>query len=417
MTHKYRAIPLGKSGRWLSGGTPSKENPAYWGGDIPWISAKSMYDVYLFDSELKVTEEGANNGTRKIPAGTVLILVRGSMLYNRIPICITTRQVTFNQDVKAIIPNPDIEPKYLLYWLIAHERILLSMVESTGIGAGKLSTDLLTSLKLPVPPIEEQRKIAGILSTWDEAIRLTQALIAGKRQRKKGLMQRLLTGQVGFPGFVKQQWFSTTLNEIADIILSNIDKKIKSGQQIVRLCNYTDVFNNDYITNSMPFMESSASEREIERFTLQKHDVIITKDSETSEEIAEPAVVIEDLTNVLCGYHLAILRPDASRVYGPFLKDLLMTPLVRYQFARKANGITRFGLTKDTIHGIRLTIPSPEEQHRIAAVLQTCDREIHLLQQKLAALQQQKKGLMQRLLTGELRTVPPVPGKGQTAPK
>lgn len=298
-----------------------------------------------------------------------------------------------------------IDLDYLLYFFkTPHGKYLLELASPGGAGRNKtLGQEAFLELAIPVPPIEEQRKIAEILSTWDEAIRLTQELIAAKQHRKKGLMQRLLTGQVRFPGFEEQPWRTVSLTNITKIILSNVDKKTEESETPVRLCNYMDVFNNPYIANVMNFMEATATPREIERFTLQKNDVIITKDSETREEIAEPTVVIDDLDNVLCGYHLAILRPDPKQVFGPFLKEMLLVPSVRHQFVSKANGITRFGLTQDTIHDISLQLPSEEEQHRIAAVLQACDHEIQLLQQKLAALQQQKKGLMQRLLTGQVR--------------
>ncbi len=280
---------------------------------------------------------------------------------------------------------------------------------SVGVDVEKMIFNLGDWLKMPVylPSVKEQQRIVEILSTWDEAIRLTQELIAAKQQRKKGLMQRLLTGQVRFKEFGERPWRPVSLANIAEIILSNVDKKTEESETPVRLCNYMDVFNNHHIANNMKFMEATATTREIDRFTLQKNDVIITKDSETREEIAESTVVIDDLDNVLCGYHLAILRPDPTQVFGPFLKEMLLVPSVRHQFISKANGITRFGLTQDTIHGINLQLPSTEEQRRISAVLQACDHEIQLLQKKLAALQQQKKGLMQRLLTGQVR-VPPV---------
>ena len=114
----WEYISLGESGQWLSGGTPPAD-PLFWGGDIPWISAKSMYSTYVSQSIDCVTEEGAKNGTRLVPPDTVLILVRGMMLNRHVPIGITTRAVTFNQDIKAIIPNAGVNPRFLLYWLIS----------------------------------------------------------------------------------------------------------------------------------------------------------------------------------------------------------------------------------------------------------------------------------------------------------
>ncbi|OPY56835.1 MAG: Type-1 restriction enzyme MjaXIP specificity protein [Methanosaeta sp. PtaU1.Bin112] len=135
-----------------------------------------MNCIRLSDSHERVTLLGAENGTRYAPKGSILILVRGSMLHQRIPIGITTKDVTFNQDVKAIVPALDVLPEFLLYWLLSNESKLLEMVEFTGIGAGKLSTDLLYNMKVKLPSLPEQRAIAHILSTLDDKIELNRRM-------------------------------------------------------------------------------------------------------------------------------------------------------------------------------------------------------------------------------------------------
>jgi type I restriction enzyme, S subunit len=273
-----------------------------------------------------------------------------------------------------------------------------------------------SSMPISVPSLPEQQKTVDILSTWGEAIALIEQRIDAARQRKKGLMQRLLTGRVRFPEFVHSQemkdtklgvypkeWSIRQLSDVVKIQVSYVDKKSKPSEHRVCLCNYMDVFNNDYVHNQMDFMEASATEAEIQKCALRAQDVVITKDSETREEIAESCVVTEDLKNVVCGYHLAILRPKKSSISGFFLKDALRSPQIHHQFVKSANGITRFGLTVPVIHNALIMVPQLEEQERIATVLQTCDREIELLERKRDALQRQKKGLMQRLLTGRVQ--------------
>lgn len=180
----------------LSGGTPSKENPDFWSGNIPWISAKSMYSIYVGDSEDKVTLQGTQNGTRLVPASTVLILVRGSMLYKRVPICITTQEVAFNQDLKALIPRSNLLPEYLLYSLIGQETTLLSRVEVTGMGAGKLSSDILLSTPISLPNLREQGCIADCLKLLEDELELQRAYLEQLQEQKRGLMQQLITGAV-----------------------------------------------------------------------------------------------------------------------------------------------------------------------------------------------------------------------------
>lgn len=158
----------------MSGGTPKKDDPVYWGGDIPWISANSMHGTRYKNSDLKLTEEGLANGSRLAPKDAVLLLVRGGALHNRIPIGIAERPVAFNQDVKAIVAKEDlIRPWFLLSWLMGHERYLLSsVVEYTGIGAGKLDTKRMQSLTMLLPSLDEQDEIVTVAKALDDCITL-----------------------------------------------------------------------------------------------------------------------------------------------------------------------------------------------------------------------------------------------------
>ncbi|WP_112979029.1 restriction endonuclease subunit S [Escherichia coli] len=148
-------IRLGDLTKWSSGGTPNKSEDSYWNGTIPWISASSMEGHLYSDSKLKITEDGLINGSRLAPANSILLLVRGSILHQKIQVGLATKAVAFNQDVKCLIVNNDmIDPWYLLLWFKAKEQDLLKIVESTGIGAGKLDTKLLMDYPVEIPPKE-----------------------------------------------------------------------------------------------------------------------------------------------------------------------------------------------------------------------------------------------------------------------
>ncbi|ELK5318374.1 restriction endonuclease subunit S [Vibrio vulnificus] len=171
MSCSWSVKKLGDLVKFTSGGTPSKSNEAYWGGDIPWISASSMDSTRYSESDLKVTTEGSKNGTRLVPKDTVLLLVRGGALHNKLPVGITTREVTFNQDVKALVPKTDeITPWYLLFWLISIKKTLLAKVENTGIGAGKLDTKILQELEVPLPPQSELKRLEKFCKALDDKI-------------------------------------------------------------------------------------------------------------------------------------------------------------------------------------------------------------------------------------------------------
>lgn len=157
-------------GTWLSGGTPSRKNDAYWDGDIPWISAKSLTDFYIRDSDRHVTELGAQNGARIAPAGSTIFLVRGMSLQSEFRMGIARRDVTFNQDCKAIVPREGIDPVFLANAVRARTPQILGMVDSASHGTGRLATDRIAQLRIAVPPIEEQRAIAEVIGALDDRI-------------------------------------------------------------------------------------------------------------------------------------------------------------------------------------------------------------------------------------------------------
>jgi type I restriction enzyme, S subunit len=263
----------------------------------------------------------------------------------------------------------------------------------------------INSLVIPLPPLREQCRIAEILGIWDESIDLLEKLIASKRKLKQGLIQKLLTGKKRFKKFKESAWQPKILIEIAEVLVSPVDKLIVDGEKSIYLCNYTDVYKNNRITQSISFMEATATEREIAKFTLKKDDVIITKDSESPTDIAVPAYVSEDLEDVVCGYHLAILRPRENKICGEYLSYILSSPEIRYYFFTLANGATRFGLSVGSIEKAKFNLPSLPEQEKIASVLSAADAEISTLERQLAAYKQQKCGLMQQLLTGRVKVL------------
>ena len=197
-------------------------------------------------------------------------------------------------------------------------------------------------------------------------------------------------------GEIPAHWEVKRLKTAASVELSNVDKKSEHGQVRVKLCNYVDVYYNDRITAELEFMDSTATPDQVRRFQIASGDVLITKDSESWNDIAVPAVVAEDLKDVLCGYHLAHIRPRPD-LHGRFLGRQFSAIGLRDQFHVAANGITRFGLTGNGIRTSLFPIPPIKEQHAIADFL---DREtaqidglvarkerlIDLLQEKRAAL-------------------------------
>jgi len=298
--------------------------------------------------------------------------------------------------------------KFLFYLLKFKNNDLIKI--STGSTFSGINKNALSNLKIVFPPFEEQQKIADILSKVDEQIDFTEKIIDKTEELKKGLMQKLLTKGIGHTKFKKtelgeipEEWDIKRLDVITKIIVSNVDKKVNETEEPILLCNYKDVYDNDYICSKLNFMKGTANKTEINRFLLNKDDVIITKDSETKFDIAVPSVVIEDLNNVVCGYHLAILRPKSNLLDGLYLMNVLKTSPVNNHFVKFAQGLTRFGLTIDAINRAKMPLPPLNEQKQIASILSKVDEQIQDNKKELSHLQELKKGLMQDLLTGKVR--------------
>ena len=188
-------------------------------------------------------------------------------------------------------------------------------------------------------------------------------------------------------------WEISRLKQFCTVFPSNVDKKSVEGETPVKLCNYTDVYYNDSICAEMEFMDATASEEQVRKFALRAGDVIITKDSETADDIAIAAYVPETLPGVICGYHLSMIRPRGG-VSGAYVKRIFDSIYAKSLFAVKANGLTRVGLSQYAVDNVELPLPPSHEQVAIATFLDHETANIDALiaeQQRLIELLQEKR--------------------------
>jgi type I restriction enzyme, S subunit len=193
-----------------------------------------------------------------------------------------------------------------------------------------------------------------------------------------------VTAHLAWTQRVPLGWAVKPLRAVSSYVVSNVDKIPVDGERAVRLCNYSDVYNNEFLTTQLEFMPCTATEDEIVKFGLLVDDVIITKDSESWDDIGVPALVVETADDLLCGYHLALLRPHEAALSGRYLLRCLQAKVLRIQLELAANGVTRFGLPKSEIGTMRLPVPPLEQQLAIAAFL---DHETARLDALVAAKQ------------------------------
>ena len=296
-------------------------------------------------------------------------------------------------------------------------------VRSKGIWVSRLqlTDEAFLGAPLPLPPPDEQDAIVRFL---DHADRRIQRYI-GAKQRLIGLLEeqkqaaihravtrgldptvRLTPSGVEWLGDVPAHWEVRRLDTVAEMRVSNVDKHTKPGETPVRLCNYMDVYKNDYISERMSFMRATATPEEADRFRLAAGDVLITKDSETWDDIGVPALVTESAPDLVSGYHLALLRPHAAELVGGFLHRALQSKGLAYQFHVEARGVTRYGLAHAAIRTARLPLPPIDEQAVIVRHLDeataTIDTTIAGARREIELLGEYRTRLIADVVTGKL---------------
>lgn len=273
-------------------------------------------------------------------------------------------------------------PAYLDYLLRTRSYVAEYIGRSTGIRASRLRLypNQFLDIALLQPPRPEQDQIVAYLRAQDAHVaRLIKAkrdLIGLLTEQKLRIIDHAVTrgidssvalkpSGIDWLGDVPRHWDIALLKHVADVRFSGVDKHSHDHEIPVRLCNYTDVYKNDKITDGMDLMRATATAGEIARLTLKAGDVIITKDSETPDDIAVPAWVPEGLPGVVCAYHLGLLRPDPGRIKGEFLFRAIGSARIAEQFHVLATGVTRFALGKHDVKNAVIALPPVEEQKAI----------------------------------------------------
>ena len=382
---------------WSSGGTPSKDNEEYWNGDIPLISGASMHTNKLYESDVKITKLGLQKGSKLAPTNSILILVRGSMLFNKIPMGITLCDVAFNQDVKCIQPKEQLSPNFLYQWLSAKENVIQNKVTSTGIGAGKLDTSDLQNLQISIPSKQEQTKIASFLSAVDEKIsQLTQKheLLS---QYKQGMMQKLFSQQIRFKaddGSEFGEWEEKLIKDIADV---KGGKRIPKGYPLVN-----ENTGHPYITVSDMNRSYSIDSTNIRYVPLEVVDTIKRYTITDKDIFISVAGTLGIIGKIPTEFNGANLTENADKLtnlkcHQDFLIYLLDSGYLSELIESTATTSAQPKLALYAIEQLEVQIPCPEEQTKIANFLSAIDQKIEVVAQQIEQAKTWKKGLLQQM--------------------
>lgn len=383
----WKVTQLGELAKFASGGTPSKQNLDFWGGEEPWISGKDLKSHYLSSSIDKLTSKGFLSA-KKAPKGASLILVRGMTLLKDFPVGYATREVAFNQDLKALIPHKSIDGLFLSFLLVAEKDRILKLVSIAGHGTGRLDTDLIKSLIVHIPPYGQQIKIAQILSCWDKAIATTEKLLINSQQQKKTMLQKLLTGKKRFTGF-NEEWCVYKFEKL-------FTERVETGREDLPLLSIT--------THEGVVYQEDTGRKDTSNDDKSKYRRICVNDiGYNTMRMWQGRSSLSDKEGIVSPAYTIIVPNE--KINPTFAAYLFKLPELIHVFYRYSQGLVSDTWNLKFSHFRRICWPIPkiEEQKAISSALTTADIEIELLQQKLYLLKQEKKALMQQLLTGKRR--------------
>jgi type I restriction enzyme, S subunit len=404
------------------GGTPPRNNPLFWKGEIPWASVKDFTDdkYVLEETEEHISEEGLRNSTSKlIPENIPVICLR--MAVGRS--ALTVRAVSINQDLKALFPREDVEPKYVVYLL----QQFRDVIEAKAIGStvkGITTKDLLKTY-VPFPGTrEEQQKIAKILTTVDNLIEKTEALIEKYQAIKQGMMHDLFTrgidnnGQLrpshhDAPhlykltelGWIPKEW---EIHPITDLSIGGLKngyfKKpelVGSGLKLINVSELYQDYGIDIKLESVERVEVNAAD--YKKYKVEIGDLFFTRSSLVLAGIAKCNIVRKLQESTVYECHVMRLKPNQELVVPDFLALFCQTRPARDYLMARAKQVAMTTISQPDIQNMPIPKPDLNEQIRIVErVIKVI--EIESSQKKyLEKLQSQKKGLMQDLLTGEVR--------------
>ncbi|SFN53222.1 restriction endonuclease subunit S [Dokdonella immobilis] len=407
--------PLSACAKFVSGGTPSKGNDAYWGGEFPWITAKDMKTLWLKKAGLGLTDQGRSAATI-VPSGSILTLTRGMTLLKDFPVCLAGRELAFNQDIKALLPHGDVDSTFLAYQLIANKQNVLNLVDTAGHGTGRLDTELLKGLLIDLPPLPEQRQIAAGLATWDKAIAIAERLLVNSRQQKLSLLSKTLC----IPAAVSEVSDRDRSGSLPPSVRAGIPKlpRTPAGWERVHLGKYLREVNRpvmleperEYTLVTVKRSRGGVHRREVlhggevktrTQFIVKTGDFLISK-----RQIVHGAcgIVPSELDGAVVSNEYAVMNADDG-IDLDFLRHLSESIYFQQTCFHSSIGVHVEKMIFKTERWLAwpFNIPPLHEQRRIVEVLDAATAEVTAIERQLGALKLEKHALMQQLLTGKRR--------------
>lgn len=403
---KWKTEKLGKLVKFSSGGTPNKKIAAYWGGDIPWISAKTMKSDRIDTSDLFITEEGLSHGSKLAPEGSLLLLVRGSGLFNGIPICYVSKPVAYNQDVKCIDSISEIENKYIYYWLKANSAYLQKKLEVTGIGAGKFDTKFLSNLDISYPDKETRRKIIEFADDITDRLALTESENNNLSKQIRTLSSAWFYDFSYFGGQEPIGWVKTKLSDIAEFVTgysykSNELRPSTTAMATIKNFDRKGGFKLDGFKEIIPSSKLKKEQHAVLFDTLVAH-TDLTQNADVIGN-AEPVLSVSEYEDIVFSMDLVKVVPLFYDISKFTLAALLQAPQFKSHCLGYVNGTTVLHLSKKALPEFTVAFPRDHKELKIFDEIVT---EMYIKMafniEEDSYLFELRDTLLPRLMSGEL---------------
>lgn len=359
---------------------------------IPLIRISNIADdgIVLDENTAFLPESFLKENSKFVIRQTDLLIAMSGATTGKMGINTFSEPMLLNQRV-CIIRAKDVSQNFLNQYLFTHKKDILR--QSYGGAQPNIGNNDIKKIKVLLPPLGEQEKIAGILGTWNEAIEKLSDLIEQKKFLKKGLMQKLLTGQTRLPGF-SQPWKEVKLGEICKLEATTSKSAFIDENGKYYIIDMGAVSTEGTLISSK---RTNTCED-----LLKINDIVMPKDDIGGGNIIGKTAIIKQENTYILSDHVFKLNIHDSD--SNFISYLINSYGYNKYMRRMSCGSAILGLSKKDVEKCLLNIPSDiSEQQAIADVLSAADDEINLLNQKLKAIKEQKKGLMQQLLTGQIR--------------
>lgn len=396
--NEWEILQLKKLGEIYSGGTPNTNEPNYWNGNILWCTPSDITKLktrFIGDTNQRITPLGLKNSSATLlPPGSILVCTRAT-IGNA---AITIKETSTNQGFKNIKPIKGINVDWLFYYITLNKhRIVQLGVGSTFLEVSKKDFE---NFKIIVPPFPEQQKIAEVLSTWDKAIEKQSQLIEKLELRKKGLMQQLLTGKKRLPGF-SSKWKTIKLGDISKrIVRRNINEQCT---------NVVTISAQKGFIRQTDFFNKKVASETIENYYLVKRNEFCYNKSYSNGFPMGAIKRLKEFDQAVVTTLYICFAVQEERISVDFIEQYFSLGLLNRGLMKIANeGGRAHGLlnvTPNDFFNINLNLPPIDEQKAISSILFNAYNEVVLAKNKIKSLQEQKKGLMQVLLTGKKRII------------